>query len=83
MEDAGAQREAGLARQDDIGIMNAAFVAFQARKHRLDITVIDPMVDGGGRMRVDTAEAARRVGGFDLAVADTTCWSTCRGTGSS
>lgn len=54
----------------DIGIMNAAFVAFQARKHRLDITVIDPMVDDGGRMRVDTAEAARRMGGFDLAVAD-------------
>lgn len=72
----GGRNSMGMARKGarvfyvDIGIMNAAFVAFRARKHGLDITVIDPMVEDGGRWRVDTAEAARRVGGFDLAVAD-------------
>ena len=72
----GGRNSMGMARKGakvfyvDIGVQNAAFVAFRAKKHRLDITVIDPMVEDGGRWRVDTAEAARRVGGFDLAVAD-------------
>ena len=52
----------------DIGIQTSAFVAFRARKHGLDLTVIDPMVSDGVRWRCDTAEAARRIGGFDLIV---------------
>ncbi len=72
----GGRNSMGMARKGakvfyvDIGLMNAAFTSFRARKHGLDITVIDPMVDEGGRWRCDTAEAARRVGGFDLIVAD-------------
>jgi 2-polyprenyl-3-methyl-5-hydroxy-6-metoxy-1,4-benzoquinol methylase len=72
----GGRNSMGMARRGakvfyvDIGIMNAAFVSFRAKKRGLDITVIDPMVEDGGRWRPDTAEAARRVGGFDLIVAD-------------
>jgi 2-polyprenyl-3-methyl-5-hydroxy-6-metoxy-1,4-benzoquinol methylase len=54
----------------DPGVMNAAFVGFRARKHGLDITVIDPLIDDGGTWRIDTAEAAARVGSFDLVIAD-------------
>jgi 2-polyprenyl-3-methyl-5-hydroxy-6-metoxy-1,4-benzoquinol methylase len=54
----------------DIGLQTSAFVAFRARKRDLDVTVIDPMVFDGDRWRCDTAEAARRVGGFDLIVCD-------------
>jgi 2-polyprenyl-3-methyl-5-hydroxy-6-metoxy-1,4-benzoquinol methylase len=54
----------------DIGIVNAAFVAFRARKRRLRLTVIDPLIEIDGRWQVDTAEAARRVGDFDLIVCD-------------
>jgi 2-polyprenyl-3-methyl-5-hydroxy-6-metoxy-1,4-benzoquinol methylase len=54
----------------DPGVMNAAFVAFRAKKHGLDVTVIDPLIEDGGQWRIDTAEAAARVGGFDLVIAD-------------
>ena len=54
----------------DIGILNAAFVAFRARKRGLRVTVIDPLIETDGRWEVDTAEAARRVGDFDLIVCD-------------
>lgn len=54
----------------DIGIINSAFVAFRARKRGLKLRVIDPLVDAGGAYRVDTAEAARRAGPFDLIVCD-------------
>ncbi len=54
----------------DLSVMNAGFMAFRARKHGLDITVIDPIVEDAGVWRIDTAEAARRVGGFDLVIAD-------------
>jgi 2-polyprenyl-3-methyl-5-hydroxy-6-metoxy-1,4-benzoquinol methylase len=54
----------------DIGLQTSAFVAFRARKRGLDVTVIDPMVADGDRWRCDTAEAVRRVGGFDLIVCD-------------
>jgi 2-polyprenyl-3-methyl-5-hydroxy-6-metoxy-1,4-benzoquinol methylase len=54
----------------DIGLQTSAFVTFRARKRGLDLTVIDPMVCDGDRWRCDTAEAARRIGGFDLIVCD-------------
>jgi 2-polyprenyl-3-methyl-5-hydroxy-6-metoxy-1,4-benzoquinol methylase len=54
----------------DIGIQNSAFVAFRARKRGLRVTVIDPLVEVDGRWVVDTAEAARRIGGFDLIICD-------------
>lgn len=54
----------------DIGIVNSAFVRFRARKYDLPLTVIDPLVDADGKWRVDTAEAARRAGPFDLIVCD-------------
>lgn len=54
----------------DIGVLNGAFTAFRARKRGLTVTLIDPMVEVDGRWVVDTAEAARQVGGFDLVVAD-------------
>jgi 2-polyprenyl-3-methyl-5-hydroxy-6-metoxy-1,4-benzoquinol methylase len=54
----------------DIGIQNAAFVAFRARKRGLRVTVIDPLIETDGRWSVDTAEAARRIGDFDLIVCD-------------
>lgn len=78
----GGRNSLGMARKGarvfyvDIGIQNAAFVAFRARKHRQDVTVLDPVVSplegegAAGRWRVDTAEAARREGGFDLVVCD-------------
>lgn len=73
----GGRNSIGMARKGakvfyvDLGVMNATFVAFRARKHKLDITIVDPMVDDGqGAWRIDTAEAARRVGSFDLIVAD-------------
>jgi 2-polyprenyl-3-methyl-5-hydroxy-6-metoxy-1,4-benzoquinol methylase len=72
----GGRNSMGMARKGakvhyvDIGVMNASFVAFRSKKHKLDITVIDPMVEEMGRWRVDTADAARRVGGFDLIVCD-------------
>ena len=54
----------------DIGIQNAAFVAFRARKRGLRVTVIDPLVEIDGRWVVDSAEAVRRVGDFDLIICD-------------
>jgi 2-polyprenyl-3-methyl-5-hydroxy-6-metoxy-1,4-benzoquinol methylase len=54
----------------DIGIINSAFARFRARKYGLKLEVIDPLVEVDGVWRVDTAEAARRVGGFDLVVCD-------------
>src|SRR5437867_3619499 len=54
----------------DIGIQNSAFVAFRARKRGLRVTVIDPLVEIDGRWVVDTAEAACRVGDFDLIICD-------------
>lgn len=54
----------------DIGIVNAAFTRFRARKKDLDLTVLDPMVDVDGTWKVDTVEAARRAGPYDLIVAD-------------
>lgn len=54
----------------DIGIINSAFVRFRARKYELSLTVIDPLVEVDGKWRVDTAEAARRAGPYDLIVCD-------------
>jgi 2-polyprenyl-3-methyl-5-hydroxy-6-metoxy-1,4-benzoquinol methylase len=54
----------------DPSVMNGSFVAFRARKHGLDITVIDPLIEVDGSWRIDTAEAARRAGPFDLVIAD-------------
>ena len=72
----GGRNALGMAAQGcevfyvDIGLQTSAFVAFRARKRALDLTVIDPMVRDGDRWVCDTAEAARRVGGFDLIVCD-------------
>jgi len=72
----GGRNALGMAAQGaevfyvDLGLQTSAFVAFRARKHGLDVTVIDPMVQDGDRWRCDTAEAARRIGGFDLIVCD-------------
>jgi len=72
----GGRNSLGMAAQGaevhyvDIGILNARFTAFRAKKRGLDLTVIDPLVEVDGRWQVDTAEAARQVGGFDLVVAD-------------
>jgi len=72
----GGRNSLGMAEQGaevyyvDIGVLNAAFTAFRARKRGLKLTVIDPMVEVDGSWTVDTAEAARRIGGFDLVVAD-------------
>jgi 2-polyprenyl-3-methyl-5-hydroxy-6-metoxy-1,4-benzoquinol methylase len=54
----------------DPSVMNAAFVAFRAKKHRLDITVIDPLIERDGAWRIDTADAVLGVGNFDLVIAD-------------
>jgi len=54
----------------DIGLINSAFTAFRARKRGLKLHVLDPMVQLDGRWQVDTAEAARLEGGFDLIVCD-------------
>lgn len=54
----------------DIGIVNAAFVSFRARKRGLRVTVIDPLIETDRGWQVDTAEAARRIGEFDLIVCD-------------
>jgi 2-polyprenyl-3-methyl-5-hydroxy-6-metoxy-1,4-benzoquinol methylase len=54
----------------DIGIQNSAFMTFRARKRGLRVTVIDPLVEIDGRWVIDTAEAARRVGDFDLIICD-------------
>lgn len=54
----------------DLGIVNAGFVAFRARKLGLPVTVIDPVVQVEGSWRVDTAEAAKVAGPFDLIVCD-------------
>jgi 2-polyprenyl-3-methyl-5-hydroxy-6-metoxy-1,4-benzoquinol methylase len=54
----------------DIGIVNSAYMAFRARKYGAKVDVIDPLIETGDGWRVDTAEAARRVGDFDLIVCD-------------
>ncbi len=72
----GGQNALGMAERGarvfyvDIGIQASAFVAFRARKRGLEVSVVDPMVEDAGRWRCDTAEAARRIGGFDLIVCD-------------
>ena len=45
-------------------------MTFRARKRGLRVTVIDPLVEVDGRWVIDTAEAARRVGDFDLIICD-------------
>jgi 2-polyprenyl-3-methyl-5-hydroxy-6-metoxy-1,4-benzoquinol methylase len=45
-------------------------MTFRARKRGLRVTVIDPLVEIDGRWVIDTAEAARRVGDFDLIICD-------------
>ena len=54
----------------DIGLINSAFTKFRARRQNLELQVLDPLVQIDGRWVLDTAEAAKLEGGFDLIVCD-------------
>jgi 2-polyprenyl-3-methyl-5-hydroxy-6-metoxy-1,4-benzoquinol methylase len=50
----------------DIGVLNMDFVRFRARKHKVDIKVIDPFIEKDGKLVMDPIECVQ--GEYDLII---------------